>query len=373
MAVWNVTQQIKQPKYTVEQSGVTVEYTPTIVKTEQGNEGYTPIKNVDYFDGVDGKSAYELAVINGFIGTETEWIASLNGSDGVTPVKGVDYFDGVDAEITTAAVDAYLSNFYNPAIVALNSRLISESATLDRKLRFVQDDLDEESVEPKMFWVNSAHKDSKLLSVLPIDGSGDLQSNNSLSISNDNLIVAENDIITCNVPNNVTEITVTNNGVEEVITDIPNIYTLPNKTLGEELIVNGDFSDGVNGWNAVNSTISADLNQLTITSTSAYGYAEQYIVEGENTIYNLTFDVASTEQGVSALVYIYNLDYSISSHSALINTNFSSGSYSFNVPLIGVRMIRLRVLQSNSSVVFSNVSLKKITNNQAIISKIKMI
>ena len=50
----------------------------------------------------DGKSAYELAVANGFKGTEQEWLASLKGKDGVdgrdgyTPVKNVDYFDGKD-------------------------------------------------------------------------------------------------------------------------------------------------------------------------------------------------------------------------------------------------------------------------------------
>ena len=44
----------------------------------------------------NGKSAYELAVENGFNGTEQEWLASLNGKDGYTPVKGKDYFDGED-------------------------------------------------------------------------------------------------------------------------------------------------------------------------------------------------------------------------------------------------------------------------------------
>lgn len=32
--------------------------------------------------GADGKSAYEIAVANGFIGTESEWLASLKGEDG---------------------------------------------------------------------------------------------------------------------------------------------------------------------------------------------------------------------------------------------------------------------------------------------------
>lgn len=31
---------------------------------------------------IRGKSAYEIAVENGYTGTETEWLASLNGKDG---------------------------------------------------------------------------------------------------------------------------------------------------------------------------------------------------------------------------------------------------------------------------------------------------
>lgn len=41
----------------------------------KGKDGYSPIKNVDYFDGRDG-------------------VDGLNGKDGKTPIKGVDYFDG---------------------------------------------------------------------------------------------------------------------------------------------------------------------------------------------------------------------------------------------------------------------------------------
>lgn len=53
--------------------------------------------------GKDGKSAYEIALANGFEGTEAEWLDSLHGKDGAdgikgqdgyTPIKGVDYFDG---------------------------------------------------------------------------------------------------------------------------------------------------------------------------------------------------------------------------------------------------------------------------------------
>ena len=53
--------------------------------------------------GQDGKSAYDVAVENGFVGTESEWLESLkgaDGNDGRTPVKGTDYWTPDDkAEI----------------------------------------------------------------------------------------------------------------------------------------------------------------------------------------------------------------------------------------------------------------------------------
>ena len=61
----------------------------------------------------DGKSAYDIAVDNGFKGTEQEWLASLNGKDGVngrdgyTPVKGVDYFDGSNGKDGKNGIDGY--------------------------------------------------------------------------------------------------------------------------------------------------------------------------------------------------------------------------------------------------------------------------
>lgn len=38
--------------------------------------------------GKDGKSAYEVAVKNGFEGTETEWLASLQGEQGIQGIQG---------------------------------------------------------------------------------------------------------------------------------------------------------------------------------------------------------------------------------------------------------------------------------------------
>lgn len=118
----------------------------------KGEKGDTPIKGVDYLSpddvkeisdkvfekveagtkGEDGKSAYQIALDEGFEGSEAEWLASLkgtdgrngidgingtNGKDGKTPVKGVDYF--TTAEINEieegAAAKVDLSNYAKTA------------------------------------------------------------------------------------------------------------------------------------------------------------------------------------------------------------------------------------------------------------------
>lgn len=78
--------------------------------------------------GLDGKSAYDIAVEHGFAGTEAQWLASLKGADGHsgadgqngtdgadgrdgrdghTPVKGTDYWTAADkAEIVDDVLDS---------------------------------------------------------------------------------------------------------------------------------------------------------------------------------------------------------------------------------------------------------------------------
>lgn len=58
--------------------------------------------------GPQGASAYEVAVENGFEGTEEEWLESLEGIPGVTPVKGIDYFTEEDKAEMVADVLASL-------------------------------------------------------------------------------------------------------------------------------------------------------------------------------------------------------------------------------------------------------------------------
>ena len=45
--------------------------------------------------GLNGKSAYELAVEKGYSGTIEEWLESLNGTDGKDGSDGEDGKDGI--------------------------------------------------------------------------------------------------------------------------------------------------------------------------------------------------------------------------------------------------------------------------------------
>ena len=53
-----------------------------------------------------GPSAYEVAVANGFDGTEQEWLKSLKG---YTPIRGVDYWTKADIEEIKMELKDYIN------------------------------------------------------------------------------------------------------------------------------------------------------------------------------------------------------------------------------------------------------------------------
>lgn len=75
---------------------------------KDGIDGKNGADGHDGVNGIDGKSAYEIAVANGFIGTESEWLESLKGSDGR---DGVDEKDGADGQPGKDAPEVDLSNY----------------------------------------------------------------------------------------------------------------------------------------------------------------------------------------------------------------------------------------------------------------------
>ena len=74
--------------------------------------------------GIPGYSAYEVACMNGFKGTEEEWLASLKGEKGDTPIKGEDYFTPED--IASLKIPKKVSELENDSKYTTESQL-SES------------------------------------------------------------------------------------------------------------------------------------------------------------------------------------------------------------------------------------------------------
>jgi len=57
------------------------------IAVKNGFEG-TEKEWLDSIEAIEGKSAYQIAVENGYKGTEKEWVESLNGRDGKDGVDG---------------------------------------------------------------------------------------------------------------------------------------------------------------------------------------------------------------------------------------------------------------------------------------------
>lgn len=55
---------------------------------KNGEQGSPGVDGRDGLDGTNGKSAFEIAVENGFVGTEAEWLESLKGKDGAAGPQG---------------------------------------------------------------------------------------------------------------------------------------------------------------------------------------------------------------------------------------------------------------------------------------------
>lgn len=103
-------------------------------KGDQGDEGFSPVANVtkdggvatitirdktgtttqqvsdgvdgdDGQDGADGKSAYDIAVDEGFVGTKGEWLASLKGETGAAGTNGTNGTNGVSPVANVTKTD----------------------------------------------------------------------------------------------------------------------------------------------------------------------------------------------------------------------------------------------------------------------------
>ena len=70
------------------------------LKGERGQDGYTPQKNVDYFDGAKGEKG-DPFTYDDFTEEQLAALKGERGQDGYTPRKNIDYFDGAKGDAFT--------------------------------------------------------------------------------------------------------------------------------------------------------------------------------------------------------------------------------------------------------------------------------
>jgi hypothetical protein len=68
---------------------------PQGIQGTAGNDGATGPQGPAGSNGTNGQSAYEIAVANGYIGTEAQWLTSLQGATGATGATGAQGLTGV--------------------------------------------------------------------------------------------------------------------------------------------------------------------------------------------------------------------------------------------------------------------------------------
>lgn len=107
---------------------------------EVTNKALAQAKASGEFDGLDGKSAYQIAVDNGFEGSEAEWLESLKGGGGGTSVSDAVLY--TEQELTTEQQEQARKNIGAMpanAVISLTSEQINALDALFKAASYTED------------------------------------------------------------------------------------------------------------------------------------------------------------------------------------------------------------------------------------------
>jgi len=127
--------------------------------------------------------------------------------------------------------------------------------------------------------------------------------------------------------------------------------------LGDDLVVNGDFSKGTNGWSSGNSTLSVVDGKLKVLATAPFSYARQNVtvvsgvqykitanfyhnsLVGNIEAYDGTTNIISEQLSEDGLITLYVNTNSTNLRLTLLNRNGVSGDFNYwdNVSIQQVR------------------------------------
>nr|MDD3141181.1 hypothetical protein [Lachnospiraceae bacterium] len=282
------------------------------LKGVDGKDGTTPVKGTDYFtaadiseiqsivetniatlkskdliitgaDGSDGKSAYELALDNGFVGTQEEWMDSL------MPVAGEDFY--TDAEITELK-NQIVTQALSEIDVALKSITGSESleesilniesniTALKTQMTNIETEMDQTSVSTNNLeaQVNLVLEDvtdvkTKLATAINADADTEVSGTDDFSVfasAIDNIIVDKNSALS-QLDTTKTQLNTANDTIDFLNTTLENgkteLATVINADADTEVSGTDDFSVFASAIDNIIVDKNSALSQLDTTKT----------------------------------------------------------------------------------------------------------
>lgn len=243
-------------------------------------------------DGAAGKSAYELAVENGFNGTLEQWIASLagvNGAVGATGAAGTNGKDGTDGKdgrigfVVTSEAELLTALTVNNAYVVL----ANDITTADKEFTVpagVNAVLNLNGKTVKSTWANKYTVKVEVNGILTIIGNGTITNNDdetSTPVQNyGTLIIGEKDVAAAPTITTGTKTENTNSALkcEETSTTIIYNGTFGGhyrsvQSYGVTLIYGGTFNKRVEAWKYKDNTscltiLGGTFNELVCVNSS---------------------------------------------------------------------------------------------------------
>ena len=299
----------------------------------QGLQGVAGANGKDGINGTNGLSAYQIAVSNGFIGTEQQWIVSLKGATGATGASGANGWTpslrtevrGTD-ELVLRIIDWTGGSGTKPAVGYLSSTgLVTNisNATNIRGEQGIQGVAGEDAAQATNIVIQDDHS-----VIVTYNNSTTLQSNTPPRLLGWGSYKdgQYTDTLPFNISANTTVILPNNSGVI-ISNGMPiNVVTFYDSTTQKCLMtdVNGLYAVCVKFKVAASN--SADRIQIVFSkNTTENPYIEDRTLRGDSLIQDMSFstfvygDTPLSSNGMtislktfSRAVSIYNIEFTIS-------------------------------------------------------------
>lgn len=305
----------------------------------QGLQGVAGANGKDGINGTNGLSAYQIAVSNGFIGTEQQWIVSLKGATGATGASGANGWTpslrtevrGTD-ELVLRIIDWTGGSGTKPAVGYLSSTGLVTNISNATNIRGTQGLQGEQGLqgvagEDAAQATNIVIQDDHSV-IVTYNNSTTLQSNTPPRLLGWGSYKdgQYTDTLPFNISANTTVILPNNSGVI-ISNGMPiNVVTFYDSTTQKCLMtdVNGLYAVRVKFKVAASN--SADRIQIVFSkNTTENPYIEDRTLRGDSLIQNMSFstfvygDTPLSSNGMtislktfSRAVSIYNIEFTIS-------------------------------------------------------------